>query len=72
MNEITINYNNMFLQYPDAVTIQQVIEMLNIGKNKAYELIQNGTIQTVRTGKKYIIPNVAVIQFLSNKIKLSA
>lgn len=72
MNEITINYNNMFLQYPDAVTIQQVMEMLNIGKNKAYELIQNGTIQTVRIGKKYIIPKVAVIQFLSNKIKLSA
>ena len=72
MNEITINYNNMFLQYPDVVTIQQVMEMLNIGKNKAYELIQNGTIQTVRIGKKYIIPKVAVIQFLSNKIKLSA
>ena len=53
MNEITINYNNMFLQYPDVVTIQQVMEMLNIGKNKAYELIQNGTIQTVRIGKKY-------------------
>ena len=65
MNEITINYNNMFLQYPDVVTIQQVMEMLNIGKNKAYELIQNGTIQTVRIGKKYIIPKVAVIQFLS-------
>ena len=72
MNEITINYNNMFLQYPDVVTIQQVMEMLNIGKNKAYELIQNGTIQTVRIGKKYIIPKVAVIQFLSNKIKLIA
>lgn len=72
MNEITINYNNMFMQYPDVVTIQQVMEMLNIGKNKAYELIQNGTIQTVRIGKKYIIPKVAVIQFLSNKIKLSA
>ena len=70
MNEITINYNNMFLQYPDVVTIQQVMEMLNIGKNKAYELIQNGTIQTVRIGKKYIIPKVAVIQFLSIAIKI--
>lgn len=72
MNDTTINYNNMFLQYPDVVTIQQVMEMLNIGRNKVYELIQNGTIQTIRIGKKYIIPKVAVIQFLSNKIKLSA
>lgn len=73
MNEdTTINYNNMFEKYPDVVTIQQLMQMLHIGKNKAYELIHNGTIQTVRIGKKYIIPKVSVIQFLSNKIKLIA
>ena len=62
----------MFQNYPDVVTIKQLMQMLNIGKNKAYELIKNKTIQTVRIGKKYIIPKVAVIQFLSNRIKLSA
>lgn len=73
MNEdTTINYNNIFEKYPDVITIQQLMQMLHIGKNKAYELIHNGTIQTVKIGKKYIIPKVAVIQFLSNKIKLIA
>ncbi|MGN0470500.1 MAG: helix-turn-helix domain-containing protein [Acutalibacteraceae bacterium] len=70
--DTTINYNNMFAKYPDVVTIQQLMQMLHIGKNKAYELIHNGTIQTVKIGKKYIIPKVSVIQFLSNKIKLIA
>ena len=65
-------YEDMFKEYSDVVTIEQLMRMLNIGKNKAYELIKNNTIQTVRIGKKYIIPKVAVIQFLSNKIKLSA
>ena len=73
MNNQNYNiYENMFQNYPDVVTIKQLMQMLNIGKNKAYELIKNKTIQTVRIGKKYIIPKVAVIQFLSNKIKLSA
>ena len=68
--------NSIFLEiykeYPDVVTIEQLMKMLNIGKNKAYELIKNKTIPTVRIGKKYIIPKVSVIQFLSNNIKLSA
>ena len=73
MNNQNYNiYENMFQNYPDVVTIEQLMQMLNIGKNKAYELIKNKTIQTVRIGKKYIIPKVAVIQFLSNRIKLSA
>lgn len=73
MNNQNYNiYENMFQNYPDVVTIKQLMQMLNIGKNKAYELIKNKTIQTVRIGKKYIIPKVAVIQFLSNRIKLSA
>ena len=73
MNNQNYNiYENMFQNYPDVVTIEQLMQMLNIGKNKAYELIKNKRIQTVRIGKKYIIPKVAVIQFLSNRIKLSA
>lgn len=71
-NQSNSIFSDMFKEYPDVVTIDQLMRMLNIGKNKAYELIKNKTIQTVRIGKKYIIPKVAVIQFLSNRIKLSA
>ena len=71
-NQSNSIFSDMFREYPDVVTIDQLMIMLNIGKNKAYELIKNKTIQTVRIGKKYIIPKIAVIQFLSNKIQFSA
>ena len=71
-NQSNSIFSDMFREYPDVVTIDQLMRMLNIGKNKSYELIKNKTIQTVRIGKKYIIPKVAVIQFLSNKIQFSS
>lgn len=71
-NQSNSIFSDIFKEYPDVVTIDQLMKMLNIGKNKAYELIKNKTIQTIRIGKKYIIPKVAVIQFLSNRIKLNA
>ncbi len=55
----------MFENYPDVVSVTQLCEMLNIGKDKAYELLRNGTIKSIKVGKKFIIPKKSVIDFLS-------
>ena len=55
----------MFEKYPDIVTIEQVTEMLNIGKSKTYELLRTNTIQHVRVGNKYIIPKKSIIALFS-------
>lgn len=57
----------LFENYKDVVTINELMTMLRVGKNKAYELIRNGTIQTIKIGRKYIIPKISVIDFLLGK-----
>ena len=56
--------NEIFKDYPDVVTIEQLQKMLNIGRNSVYELLKNNVIKSVRVGKRYIIPKVYVIAYL--------
>ena len=37
----------------------------NIGKQKAYELVREGTIKAIKVGKLYRIPKINVIAFLT-------
>jgi len=55
---------NMFTDYPDVVSIDQLCKMLGIGKAKAYELLNKNMIKARRIGKKFIIPKQSVIRFL--------
>lgn len=56
--------STVFSSYPDVVSVDELTAMLHIGKNKAYELINSNTIQSIRIGKKHIIPKFRVIEFL--------
>ena len=55
----------MFENYPDIITINNLAEMLHIGKSSAYVLLRNKLIRHVKVGKKYIISKAAVIAFLN-------
>lgn len=57
-------YENMFRGYPDALTVEQLQEMLGIGRRKSYELLRDGTIYSVKLGRLYRIPKPSVIEFL--------
>lgn len=54
----------MFNEYSDIVTIDELCEMLRIGKNKAYELLRNGDIKAFRCGRLWIISKAAVIEYV--------
>ena len=56
----------MFTKYPDVVTVEQLCKMLNVGKNTAYNLINQNMIRSVKIGKVYKIPKVNVIRYLKN------
>lgn len=43
--------NEMFTNYPDVVTPNDVMKMLHIGRNNVYELLKNGNIKTLKIGK---------------------
>lgn len=56
----------MFLDYPDVVSVEQLQEMLNVGKNTAYKLINDGDIKSIKIGRTYKIPKQFVADFLLN------
>ena len=60
------NTQEMFANYPDVVDVSGLQSMLgNIGKQKVYELVREGTIKAIKVGKLYRIPKINVIAFLT-------
>lgn len=53
----------MFQNYPDIVSVEQIMEMLGIGKSSVYSLLKTNQLRHVRVGTKYIIPKSSVIDF---------
>ena len=54
----------MFSKYPDVVSVSELMDMLHIGKDTAYKLLQSGEIKSIKIGKKYRIPKNFVIEYL--------
>ena len=63
MNNRT-NPNYLFKEYNDVVTVDDVCQMLHIGRSMAYKLLGDGTIKTIKIGKRFIIPKQSIIDFL--------
>lgn len=55
----------MFSKYNDVVTVEDVMEMLHLGRVTVYSPLKSGRIHTLRVGKKYVIPKKSVIDFLA-------
>ena len=47
------------------MSIDQVCEQLNIGKNTAYELLNSGQIKAFKIGRSWKIPKDAVDKFIA-------
>ena len=56
----------MFNSYPDILSVKQLCEILDIGKNTAYRLLQSGEIKSIKIGKVYKIPKKYLKEFLRN------
>ncbi len=62
--------DNIFKEYPDIVTTNQMLEMLHIGRNKAYELLNNNEIKSMKigkTGRTHYIPKIDIIAYLNRQ-----
>lgn len=54
----------MLNQYDDIITIDELCEILMIGKNLAYRLLADRKIKAFRIGKKWKIPKSSVEKFI--------
>ena len=55
---------NLIHNYPPVLCVKQLVEILAISHNTAYELIRSGKIHSVRVGRSYRVPLDAVIDYL--------
>ena len=59
---------HMFENYNDIVNIEDLQNMLGIGKNKAYDLLKNGEIECFKLGRDYKISKTAIINYIYSKM----
>lgn len=57
--------SEIFSEYSDIVTVDEVMKMLRLGKNTVYKLLKDDEIMNVKVGARYIIPKQSVIEFVS-------
>lgn len=58
----------LFKEYPDIVSVEQVSEMLKIGQVLAYRLIRSGEIKSRKVGRRYIITKQNIIDFVTKEV----
>ncbi len=54
----------MFEHYSDLVTVEELCEMLSIGKNAAYQLLSSGKLKAFRYNRVWKIPKQGVIEYV--------
>lgn len=60
----------MFEQYNDVLTPDEVCEILYIGKNSLYALLNSGKLKAFRNGRIWRIPKQAVIEYILSESKI--
>lgn len=51
---------------PLVMTVEDLMPILLIGRNTAYELVRSGEIKSIRVGRQIRIPRDALIEFLED------
>ena len=64
VNHLQRGYMGMLEKFGDVLCIEELCEVLQIGKNSAYRLLQTGELSARRIGRIWRIPKTAVIDFL--------
>jgi excisionase family DNA binding protein len=50
-----------------AYTVDEVAEVLSLGRNLLFDLLNSGDLKRVRVGRRIIIPAESIIAFLDKK-----
>lgn len=55
----------------EIIRIEEMMKMLDIGKNTAYRLLDSGEVRAFKIGKVWKITRAAVQEYIENQIKAS-
>jgi excisionase family DNA binding protein len=60
-----------FNDLPPAFSVETLAAALDIGRNKAYELVNSKGFPTLHIGRRIVIPRQAFINWLDKQLALS-
>ena len=60
------NYHS-FDELPLPLRVEDLIPILGIGRNTAYELVRSGKIRSIRIGRQLRIPKDAIQDYLAQR-----
>ena len=58
----------MLEQYNDILSVEELCELLLVGRNRVYQLLQSGELKGFRLGKTWKIPKIAVEEYIRSSI----
>ena len=60
------NYHS-FEELPLTLRVEDLMSILGIGRNTAYELVRSGKIRSIRIGRQLRIPKDAIQDYLAQR-----
>ncbi len=57
----------MLESYRDVLVIEDIMDILQIGRSSAYKLINSGEIKVLRVGRNIRIPKMFLLDYLNGK-----
>ena len=60
------NYHS-FDELPLTLRVEDLMPILGIGRNTAYELVRSGKIRSIRIGRQLCIPKDAIQDYLAQR-----
>ena len=60
---------NSIDELPLVLRVEDLIPILAIGRNTAYELVRSGQIRSIKVGRQIRVPRDAVVEFLQGRMK---
>lgn len=64
---MNIDNLEMLSKYDDVLTFKEFQQVIKFGRNKCYELLNNGTIKSLKIGRDFRIPKINIIKFILNE-----
>ena len=61
----------MLNEYPEILTTEEACEVLRVGYNTLYDLLQSGKLKAYRNGRLWRIPKKSIIEYVIEQSELS-
>lgn len=56
-------------ELPLVLRVENLIPLLSIGRNTAYDLVRSGQIRSIKIGRCYPIPRETVTEYLTKSLE---